>query len=548
MDNNQSTTTNEKPLMFWEKAMTNLTEAKNYASLIKSSDAISRKYYTKTEDVLYAIQYGVELGLPASQALQVLIPAGGKMTMIGDGAKALVFSSNLIEKWEEKELEDGYQITSTRKGITITRSFTFDDAKKAGLFITEEDVKHSPVLKKSPWYTHQIRMCYYRALGYLLRDLYSDVIKGISLYEEVMDFHQNRGVVVESASGKEIKLSDPKKALEQSESLAGQALDTSVRREEVIEEVIEEKEELEKEVLVRQLRPMDPLGMPESALAKMGNPMAGDFYTVIKDTIVEFLMEELPGKKTNAKARKFIVAIEDDSIETYLESKYGEESLDILAKGREMIVRSGEPAQVVETQNSLELANEEAQDKAEKEAKEELEVKGFEAEVAELPKADSFKRDAEEDLVKAFDKEDEDWTEVENELKQDAKLENESKEAEDKAWGELEEKQNKRTDIVAQNGNEGEHYEESSLDKLEAIANSNPYDIEIPELEDGERDAITVIDLMEAFSNINPELDHERYARITKGLDIAKTHPDLDDLLEKGTVKQINDILIENAE
>src|SRR3990167_7317402 len=136
--------------------------------------------------VIMAIQMGGEIGFSPVQAMQEIVFINGLIALKGDGAKALVMQSGLCKAWEEKEtgsIEAGdysVTITSTRKdnGETLSRSFSVKEAKKAGLWISDEDVKRNPKASYSPWHKYQKRMIHYRALGFLVRDLYPDVMKG----------------------------------------------------------------------------------------------------------------------------------------------------------------------------------------------------------------------------------------------------------------------------------------------------------------------------------------------------------------------------------
>ena len=82
-------------------------------------------------------------------------------------------------------------ITATREdnGLTLSRSFSINDAKRAGLWITEQQVNGTDgwKYKSSPWWKHQKRMLYYRPLGYLARDLFGDVLNEMYITEEAVD-------------------------------------------------------------------------------------------------------------------------------------------------------------------------------------------------------------------------------------------------------------------------------------------------------------------------------------------------------------------------
>jgi len=147
--------------------------------------------------VVMAMQSGRELGFTMIQSLHEIVMINGLPTIKGDGAKAKVMSSGLVESWEEvREGSIGKEdltvtITSRRKdtGEEITRDFSVAKAKRAGLWISEAAAKNNPKLKYGPWWKYPDRMVAYRALGFITRDLYPDVLKGMKTYEEVQDYN-----------------------------------------------------------------------------------------------------------------------------------------------------------------------------------------------------------------------------------------------------------------------------------------------------------------------------------------------------------------------
>jgi hypothetical protein len=70
--------------------------------------------------------------------------------------------------------------TVKRKGEPEqSRTFSVDDAKKAGLWG-----------KSGPWTQYPKRMLQMRARGFACRDVFADVLRGISVAEEVQDYPQ----------------------------------------------------------------------------------------------------------------------------------------------------------------------------------------------------------------------------------------------------------------------------------------------------------------------------------------------------------------------
>ena len=137
----------------------------------------------KPEAILVAIQFGAELGLTPMAALQNIAIINGRPAIYGDAALALVRSSGLLEIFREEETGEigkdtfGVKVTAKRKGFhEASETFTVGKAKLAKLWG-----------KSGPWSEHPERMLKFRARGFILRDLFGDVLKGLRTMEEARD-------------------------------------------------------------------------------------------------------------------------------------------------------------------------------------------------------------------------------------------------------------------------------------------------------------------------------------------------------------------------
>lgn len=161
---------------------TSLTEAKEFATLISKSDMVPKDYKEKPSNVLVAIQMGMELGLPPMQALQNIAVINGRPAVWGDAMLALVRSNAACDWVKETITGDGDKMVATcsiqRRGDPepTTRTFTVDDAKKAGLWS-----------KEGPWKNYPKRMLQMRARSWACRDAFPDALRGIGMVEEVQD-------------------------------------------------------------------------------------------------------------------------------------------------------------------------------------------------------------------------------------------------------------------------------------------------------------------------------------------------------------------------
>lgn len=134
------------------------------------------------EKAMVAILHGLEVGLTPMNALQAIAVINGRPTIWGDGAVGLIRASGLLEYMEESyENEDKDNMKAVcvvkRRGEPkpVKSDFSMADARKAGL-----------LSKEGPWQTYPKRMLKMRA-RWPLRDVFADVLKGLSLREEVED-------------------------------------------------------------------------------------------------------------------------------------------------------------------------------------------------------------------------------------------------------------------------------------------------------------------------------------------------------------------------
>ncbi|NBW22199.1 MAG: hypothetical protein EBR82_81035, partial [Caulobacteraceae bacterium] len=94
-------------------------------------------------------------------------------------ALALVLKSGLCGKFKEWVTEDGSAAycQSWRDGSEYTQYFTMQEAEKAGL-----------TSKKGPWQEYPRRQLQMRARSWHLRDTYPDVLCGLGIAEEAIDY------------------------------------------------------------------------------------------------------------------------------------------------------------------------------------------------------------------------------------------------------------------------------------------------------------------------------------------------------------------------
>jgi len=171
-----------RPSPLWPKS---LKEAEQLAQLVFDAK-LAPKGFGSPKACLVGILYGMELGLSPMTALQKIALIDGRPTLWGDAALALVQSSGLLGSFSEtmeqhidpstNHLRWVAKCSLTRSNLRdpITRTFTSDDAKRAGLW-----------QKPGPWSQYPKRMLTIRARAFALRDAFPDILAGLYIREEL---------------------------------------------------------------------------------------------------------------------------------------------------------------------------------------------------------------------------------------------------------------------------------------------------------------------------------------------------------------------------
>lgn len=153
-------------------------QAVKFSHMLADSDLVPKDFRGKPGNCLIAIQWGAEIGLKPLQALQNIAPINGRPSLWGDAMLALVRSSPLCESVVEGWYENGtaYCRVKRRGEVEQERTFSDEDAQLAGL-----------LNKAGPWTTSKKRMKQMRARAFALRDVFTDVLRGMPMAEEVRD-------------------------------------------------------------------------------------------------------------------------------------------------------------------------------------------------------------------------------------------------------------------------------------------------------------------------------------------------------------------------
>ncbi|MFA1289935.1 hypothetical protein ACDJ03_19725 [Xanthomonas axonopodis pv. nakataecorchori] len=152
-------------------------QALTFADYLAESDLVPKDFKGKPANCLIAMQWGAELGLKPLQALQNIAIINGRPALWGDSVLAIVRASPLCEYVTESDNGDTATCRVKRRGeAEEVRNFSMDDAKTAGL-----------LGKAGPWTQYPKRMRQVRARAFALRDVFTDVLRGMAIAEEIMD-------------------------------------------------------------------------------------------------------------------------------------------------------------------------------------------------------------------------------------------------------------------------------------------------------------------------------------------------------------------------
>jgi hypothetical protein len=175
-------------------------EMARFCAAIKNSKI--GKNYDCAEDIMIAVQHGLEVGLSPMSALQNIAVVNGKPCIYGDAALALCCSHpSFLDIEETVEGNVATCIVKRRDRSPVVRKFSEADAKKAQLWG-----------KQGPWTYYPSRMLQMRARSWALRDAFPDALKGLGIREEVQDYQMKQARGREVASS--VVLPEPTTAAE----------------------------------------------------------------------------------------------------------------------------------------------------------------------------------------------------------------------------------------------------------------------------------------------------------------------------------------------
>jgi len=151
-----------------------------FCEYIAQSPLIPDTLRARPDSILVAINYGREIGLDPMVAINNIFVVNGKPTLSANIMLAKIEQSGLgyieiLEETAEKCVVKAIRFgVDGRNDREYTTSFTFAEAQKAGL-----------VKEKSGWSKFPKDMCFSKALGRAARRLFSDILMGFYVQNEI---------------------------------------------------------------------------------------------------------------------------------------------------------------------------------------------------------------------------------------------------------------------------------------------------------------------------------------------------------------------------
>lgn len=139
----------------------------------------------KVGAVALAVQAGYERGLGLSGGMNFGTVINGRFAWNGQGAYSLIQNSKVCKPgtlrfWTEGEGEN-------RKGVAVAHRIFYKEADRREFTVKQAKQAHLWG-KAGPWQQFPDRQLAWRALGFLARDVFPDVLGGFPLAEEAVDF------------------------------------------------------------------------------------------------------------------------------------------------------------------------------------------------------------------------------------------------------------------------------------------------------------------------------------------------------------------------
>jgi hypothetical protein len=329
---------------FLDKAMGSLVDMQSAAKMILDSQLAPNHFYEKGPNgkpdytkglvpaVVLVCVHGYDLGMKPLVALQHIIPVNGLLSIKGDAAKSLIFNSGKLKPGTWKEVitgtleGDDYACTITAQRSDtleiLSRSFSIAQAKRAGLWVTQSQINGQDGWKyqKSAWFKYPQRMLAYRALGFLARDLFPDVLSGTYTTEEAMDMPVDTEMHIPTGSGAQAVIPDRNFSQQRSDNLTTKANDLIDKRNKNFDKEEPAQERSTPSNLISLIRNGVESGIPKLSEKEIDKRGTADLLALVElDDEMVLAMDVIKGRNTHKKLKLILLDRFDGTLQEKLD-------------------------------------------------------------------------------------------------------------------------------------------------------------------------------------------------------------------------------------
>jgi hypothetical protein len=148
------------------------------------ASGLAPKGLDTAEGCMIALQMGAEVGLPPMAAIQNIAVINGRPSVWGDAFLALLKNSPF---WDESEFEEAI-FEDAKHGTVAKCKMRRKGGKPKTTYFSQRMAERARLwTKEGPWRNFPERMLQMRARAWNGRDLFPDVLRGLSVAEEIID-------------------------------------------------------------------------------------------------------------------------------------------------------------------------------------------------------------------------------------------------------------------------------------------------------------------------------------------------------------------------
>lgn len=160
--------------------------------VLAQTPTVPERYFGKPDDLLAAVLYGRELGLPPMQSIHTIFLVDGRASMEGKAMAALVFAAG--HELRTKVSPTGAKVAAFRRD-----PFTNELHEMGEVEFTHEDAVRAKLDGKQTYKQYPMAMLGWRAITMACRLFFSDVLAGVGYTPEEIGVDEDVQPLMDSA-------------------------------------------------------------------------------------------------------------------------------------------------------------------------------------------------------------------------------------------------------------------------------------------------------------------------------------------------------------